>query len=66
MYLSKVGVHTDFTHLPWLGNVKWTGKSGEIDGYKKPITDEMLFEYFELSKKDIKLIQDTLNEKTNS
>lgn len=66
IYLSKVGVNTDFTHLPWLGNVKWTGKSGEIDGYKKPITDEMLFEYFELSKKDIKLIQDTLNEKTNS
>ena len=61
MYLSKVGVHTDFKHLPWLGNVKWKGKSGKINGYKYKITDEMLFEYFELSDEDINLIHKTLN-----
>ena len=63
MYLSKVGVHTDFKHLPWMGNVKWKGKSGEINGYKNKITDEMLFEYFDLSDEDIKLIRDTLDGK---
>ena len=63
MYLSKVGVNTDFTHLPWMGNVKWKGESGEINGYKNKITDEMLFEYFDLSDEDIKLIKDTLDGK---
>lgn len=62
MWLSKVGVNTDFKHLPWLGNVKWSGKTGKIDGYKYPITDEMLYEYFNLSKDDIKLIQNTLDD----
>ena len=61
MYLSKVGVHTDFKHLPWLGNIQWKGKSGEINGYKNPITDEILYEYFKLSKEDIKLIKNTLD-----
>ena len=63
MYLSKVGVNTDFKHLPWLGNVKWKGKSGEINGYKNEITDEMLYEYFNLSKEDIDLIKNTLDGK---
>jgi len=61
MYLSKVGVHTDFSHLPWIGNVKWKGKSGEINGYKNEITDEMLYEYFKLSKEDVELIKKTLD-----
>ena len=61
MYLSKIGVNTDFKHLPWLGSVKWKGKSGKIDGYKYPITDEMLFEYFNIPTEDIKLIKNTLN-----
>jgi hypothetical protein len=63
MYLSKIGVHTDFKHLPWMGNVKWSGKSGKIDGYKYPLTDEILFEYFNLSKEDIQIIKDTLSGK---
>ena len=59
--MLKIGVNSDFKHLPWLGSVKWKGKYGKIDGYNYPITDEMLFEYFNIPTEDIKLIKNTLN-----
>lgn len=50
--LKRLGLYI----YPYLGNVKWTGKSGVIDGYKNPITDDMLFEYFNLTDEEIKEI----------
>ena len=41
------------SEIPFLGNVKWSGKSGEIDGYKNEITDEMLYEYYKLTTEEI-------------
>lgn len=51
----KVNVTIQF--LPHFLNVKWEGKSGTIDGYKNPITDEMLYEYFELTDEEINTIE---------
>ena len=45
------------SEIPFFGNVKWTGKSGEIDGYKNEITDEMLYEYYKLTTEEIKNIK---------
>ena len=41
------------SEIPFLGNVKWSCKSGEIDGYKNEITDEMLYEYYKLTTEEI-------------
>lgn len=41
------------SEIPFFGNVKWSGKSGEIDGYKNEITDEMLYEYYKLTTEEI-------------
>jgi site-specific DNA-adenine methylase len=44
--------------IPHFFNVSWEGKSGIISGYKNPITDEMLYEYFGLTEIEIRTVDD--------
>ncbi len=48
--------------VPHFFNVNWEGKTGTIDGYKNPITDEMLYEYFGLTDEEIKTVEDFYEE----
>lgn len=55
--MMKTDQSVPLKYLPYFGNVKWKGKSGEIDGYKYEITDKMLYDYFRLDENEIKEIE---------
>lgn len=63
--LCKTDLNVPWNLLPWLGNVKWISKSGKkFDGYKQKWVDKDLYEYFNLSQKEINEIEKTMKNYT--